>query len=100
MSDNGNLISPLVDSIFECGSLLWKLISNNPNKVNWREEFLALGIKNKDEATPKFLKCYEDDYRIEYLFTLPIISSQKVIESFLNDIKSYTLPQIEHLKWT
>ena len=54
MSDNGNLISPLVDSIYECGSLLWKLISNNPNKVNWREEFLALGIKNNEEATPKF----------------------------------------------
>ena len=28
MSDNTNLLSPLVDSIYECGSLLWKLISS------------------------------------------------------------------------
>ena len=38
---NTNILEPLVDSIWECGNLLWKLISNNPNKIDWRAEFLG-----------------------------------------------------------
>ena len=97
MSDNTNLLSPLVDSIYECGSLLWKLISNNPNKVNWREEFLALGIKNNEEATPKFLKCYEDDYRIEYLFTLPIGLTVEKVENSISRVATLHSKQPEYV---
>ena len=66
---NTNILEPLVDSICECGNLLWKLISNNPNKIDWRAEFSALGVKNNEDYTPKFINRSEDDYRIEYLFT-------------------------------
>ena len=46
-SNSNNILYPLVESICECGNLLWKLISNNPNRIDWRAEFLALEIKNK-----------------------------------------------------
>ena len=52
---NTNILEPLVDSICECGNLLWKLISNNPNKIDWRAEFLALDVKNNEDYTPKFI---------------------------------------------
>lgn len=66
-----NILSPLVDCLWQCGSIIWKILSNNPNKIDWREEFLALDIKNKDEETPRLVSCTEDEYIVEYLFYLP-----------------------------
>ena len=83
--NNDNILSPFVDALFETGNLLWKLISNNPNKVNWREEFLALKIKNNEDQTPKYLNCYEDDYRMEYLFALPVGLTVEDVEKSINE---------------
>ena len=95
--NNDNLLSPLVDSIFECGNLIWKLISNNPNKVNWRDEFLALDIKNKDDATPKFLNCYEDNYRIEYLFSLPAGLTVEKVEKSISRVATLHSKNLEYV---
>ena len=95
--NNDNLLSPLVDSIFECGNLIWKLISNNPNKVNWRDEFLALDIKNKNDATPKFLNCYEDNYRIEYLFSLPSGLTVEKVEKSLSRVATLHSKNLEYV---
>ena len=95
--NNDNLLSPLVDSIFECGNLIWKLISNNPNKVNWRDEFLALDIKNKNDVTPKFLNCYEDNYRIEYLFTLPSGITVEKVEKSISRVATLHSKNLEYV---
>ena len=95
--NNDNLLSPLVDSIFECGNLIWKLLSNNPNKVNWRDEFLALDIKNKDDVTPKFLNCYEDNYRIEYLFTLPSGITVEKVEKSISRVATLHSKNLEYV---
>jgi hypothetical protein len=95
--NNDNLLSPIIDSVFECGNLLWKLLSNNPNKINWREEFLALDIKNKDDATPRFLNRYEDDYRIEYLFSLPLGITVEKVEKSLSRIATLHAKDLEYV---
>lgn len=96
-NNNGNLLSPIVDSLFECGNLIWKLLSNNPNKVNWREEFLALDIKNKEDFTPKYLNCYEDNYRIEYLFSLPAGITVEKIEKSISRVATLHSKDLEYV---
>lgn len=100
MSDkkqNDNILSPVVDSLFEVGNLLWKLLSNNPNKVNWREEFLALDIKNNDDLTPKYLSCYEDDYRMEYLFSLPVGLTVEKVEKGISRVATIFSKEVEYV---
>ena len=96
-ANNDNLLEPLVDCVWEFGTLLWKLISNNPNNVDWRAEFLALDIKNKDEQTPKFLNRYEDDYRLEYLFTLPIGVTVEKVEKALSRVATIHAKDTEYV---
>ena len=96
-ANNDNFLEPLVDCVWEFGTLLWKLISNNPNNVDWRAEFLALDIKNKDEQTPKFLNRYEDDYRLEYLFTLPIGVTVEKVEKALSRVATIHAKDTEYV---
>ena len=94
---NTNILEPLVDSIYECGNLLWKLISNNPNKIDWRAEFLALGVKNNEDYTPKFINRSEDDYRIEYLFTLPIGITVEKVEKAISRVATLHSTNLEYV---
>ena len=94
---NTNILEPLVDSICECGGLLWKLISNNPNKIDWRAEFLALNIKNNEDYTPKFINRSEDDYRIEYLFTLPIGITVEKVEKAISRVATLHSTNLEYV---
>ena len=95
--NNDNILSPFVDALFETGNLLWKLISNNPNKVNWREEFLALKIKNNEDQTPKYLNCYEDDYRMEYLFALPVGLTVEDVEKSISRVATVFSKEVEYV---
>ena len=97
MSNSNNILYPLVESICECGNLLWKLISNNPNRIDWRAEFLALEIKNKDDATPVFLNCCEDEYRIEYLFSLPVGITVEKVEKSLSRVATLHSKNLEYV---
>lgn len=92
-----NLLSPLVDALWESGCLVWKLISNNPNKVDWREEFLALGVKNGNEETPRYLSRNEDDYRIEYLFSLPMGLTVEKVENSISRVATIFAKEIEYI---
>lgn len=101
MADNKkkdtNLISPLVDSLWECGNILWKLLSNNPNKVDWKAEFLALGVKNGEDKTPDFISRTEDKYRIEYLFSLPRGLTVEKIEACTSRIATVFSKEVEYI---
>ena len=96
MSEN-NMLSPVVDALFDVGSLLWKFIINNPNKVNWKEEFLALGIHNKEKLTPKYLNCYEDDYRIEYTFSLPVGLTVEDVANSISRVATVFSKEVEYV---
>ena len=61
------------------------------------EEFLALDIKNKDDATPRFLNRYEDDYRIEYLFSLPLGITVEKVEKSLSRIATLHAKDLEYV---
>lgn len=99
-SNSNNILYPLVESICECGNLLWKLITNNPNRIDWRAEFLALEIKNKDDATPVFLNCCEDEYRIEYLFSLPVGITVEKVEKSLSRVATLHSKNLEYVTVT
>ena len=94
---NTNILEPLVDNICVCGNLLWKLISNNPNKIDWRAEFLALDVKNNEDYTPKFINRSEDDYRIEYLFTLPIGITVEKVEKAISRVATLHSTNLEYV---
>lgn len=96
-SSSSNLLSPLVDALCDCGTILWKLLTNNPNRIDWKEEFLALGIKNKNDETPRYLSCKEDNYRIEYLFYLPKGLTVEHVEKAISRVATVSKKQPEYI---
>lgn len=73
MSDN--ILQLLVDSIFDTGALVFKLIINLISKeediYDFDDFFETCRLCNSREIYPKLLKYYKTDLGTKYIFTLP-----------------------------
>ena len=68
MSDN--IFDPIVDAIFQCGKAILNCFSDN--KFDFKEFFIATGLKNKEGQYPKLVKSYHGDLGMTYLFNVPL----------------------------
>ena len=65
-----NIFDPIVESIFQCGKVIYKCLSGN--KFDFREFFEAAGLKNKEGQHPKLIKSYHGHLGMTYLFNVPL----------------------------
>ena len=65
-----NIFDPIVESIFQCGKVIYKCLSGN--KFDFREFFEAAGLKNKEGQYPKLVKNYHGNLGMTYLFNVPL----------------------------
>ncbi|HBF6599512.1 TPA: DUF87 domain-containing protein [Clostridioides difficile] len=90
MSSN-NLLSPLIDSLWDVCTLIVKTILKESDKFNFDYFFDCVNLKNKLNEKPTLLKQFEREYFNSYIFNLPVgltlenfISHQQALEQQLN----------------
>lgn len=78
MSDN--LISPLINSVWEVGRYVYRLITRTNKRFDFDNFFKVCNIKNSKDEYPKLYKEVECDIGKRYLFTIPVGLSLKDFE--------------------
>lgn len=74
---NDNLISPLINSIWEVGISIYRLITGINKRFDFDKFFKVCNIKNSDDEYPKLYKEIKYDTGKKYLFTIPMGLSLK-----------------------
>lgn len=69
-----NLLSPIVDTLYNSSKLLIKTISKvlGANTIDFKRLFVELNLCNKSKEYPELIKIINEDYFKVYQFTVPI----------------------------
>ena len=83
-----NLMSPLVDSIFDASKLIINKLFGF-NILDFRKLFEEVGLCNKSKIYPRLLKMIDEDYFKVYRFSVPIGLSIEDFEKHTEAIKQF-----------
>ena len=73
-NSNGNLLSPIVDSVWDCSKLLFNVTKKalGLNTLDFNKFFKEVGLCNKSKEYPRFDNRWLDDYFEIYRFKCPV----------------------------
>lgn len=69
MSDN--ILQPLFNAVWDCGIMIYKLLTKTEKKFDFEDFFKVCLLKNSREEYPKLYKEFDYDNGKKYLFTIP-----------------------------
>ena len=73
MENNTNILSPLVDSLFDTGKLIYRLLTKS-NSFDFNSYFDTVKLytqNGNDKIKPKLIKKSETEKGEKYIFTIP-----------------------------